>query len=74
MRRIALSLSTIVFALVSAYAQTQTVGVFMYTENAFEGYTLLTPTSSMKSFLINNCGEVVNEWKVITDQGYAHTF
>lgn len=63
MRRRALLLISFAFALVSAYAQTQTVGVFTYEEAAYEGYTLLTPNSSMKSYLINNCGEVVNEWE-----------
>ena len=63
MRRIALLLSTFAFTLISAYAQTQTVGVFTYEGAAFEGYTLITPNSSMKSYLINNYGEKVNEWE-----------
>ncbi|WP_422105744.1 aryl-sulfate sulfotransferase [Winogradskyella sp.] len=37
-----------------------TVGTISITEDAFEGYTLFT--SNTKTFLINNCGEVVNEW------------
>lgn len=41
------------------YSQ-NTVGTISITEDAFEGYTLFT--SNTKTFLINNCGEVVNEW------------
>jgi hypothetical protein len=37
-----------------------TVGVISNTSNAYNGYTLFT--SNKKSFLINNCGEVIHEW------------
>lgn len=45
-----------------AQGQTPTVGVLNQTEASFDGYTLLPVTASAKTFLINNCGEVVNEW------------
>lgn len=62
MRRLALAFTFIGFTIASVFSQTQTVGVFTYTEEAFEGYTLLTQNKSQTSYLINNCGEVVNEW------------
>ena len=45
-----------------AQGQTPTVGVLNQTEASFDGYTLLPVTASAKTFLINNCGEVINEW------------
>jgi hypothetical protein len=33
------------------------------TGEPFEGYTLFSPLSSTKTFLINNDGEIVHEWK-----------
>ncbi len=46
----------------SVQGQTLTVGVLNQTEASFDGYTLLPVTASAKTYLINNCGEVVNEW------------
>ncbi|MFK7780906.1 aryl-sulfate sulfotransferase [Psychroserpens sp.] len=37
-----------------------TVGTISITEDAFDAYTLIS--IHKKSFLLNNCGEVVNEW------------
>ena len=37
-----------------------TVGTTFINQNVFEAYTLIT--ANTKSFLINNCGEVINEW------------
>ena len=45
-----------------ATAQTTTVGVFTNGESSFDGYTLLAPMPGFETFLINNCGEVVNQW------------
>ena len=43
-------------------AQDQTVGVFLNTSEAVNGYTLFSPVSGMKTYLIDNCGEKVKEW------------
>ncbi len=40
----------------------QTVGIFMNSQEAFDGYTLLDPHVSFDAYLINNCGEKVHEW------------
>ncbi len=43
------------------YAHAQnTVGAISITEDAFEAYTLISINT--KAYLINNCGEVINEW------------
>ncbi|WP_405205397.1 aryl-sulfate sulfotransferase [Aquimarina sp. LLG6339-5] len=52
--------------LVSSYSYSQnTLGTIANTEKSLNGYTLFSPNSSIipsKTFLINNCGEIVNEW------------
>ncbi|MDA0728917.1 MAG: aryl-sulfate sulfotransferase [Bacteroidetes bacterium] len=42
--------------------QTQTVGVFLNSESSYNGYTLLDPMGSTTTYLIDNCGQVVNTW------------
>jgi hypothetical protein len=44
-------------------AQTQTVGNFINSSQAFDGYNLIAPQSSFNTYLIDNCGRVVNEWE-----------
>jgi hypothetical protein len=39
------------------------VGDFWSEEEAFEGYTLFSPVVSLKTYLINNSGEIVHQWK-----------
>ena len=46
----------------AVFAQTQTVGVFTNSESSFNGYTLYAPIPGFDTYLINNCGEVVNQW------------
>ena len=43
-----------------SFTKAQTVGTTFINQNVFEAYTLIT--ANTKSFLINNCGEVINEW------------
>ena len=58
-----LLLTYLAFAVYSnTSAQTQTVGAFTNTENSYDGYTLYAPIPGFDTYLINNCGEVVNEW------------
>lgn len=40
----------------------QTVGLFLNTPDAFEGYTLFAPLNSTETYLIDNCGEKVHSW------------
>jgi hypothetical protein len=45
-----------------ALAQDQTVGTFLNTPDSFHGYTLLDPMGSANTYLIDNCGQVINTW------------
>jgi hypothetical protein len=40
----------------------QTVGLLYHDQAVSEGYTLFTPQKNNKTFLVNSCGEKVNEW------------
>ncbi len=54
---IALSIYFIIFS--TSYAQ-NTVGTVLNTSESFNGYTLFT--AQTETYLINNCGEVINQW------------
>ena len=43
-------------------AQTPTVGLLYLDNVVTEGYTLFTPEVNNSVYLINNCGEKINEW------------
>jgi hypothetical protein len=39
-----------------------TVGTIVYTADSQEGYTLFCPINSFQSYLVDNCGRIVNSW------------
>lgn len=48
----------------STQAQTKTLGLFEYNvDEAFEAYTLFSPNESTNTYLIDNCGHLVNTWE-----------
>ncbi len=50
--------------LTSSSGQTQTVGLFLNdTTKAFKGYTLFAPKQNTMTYLINNDGRIINQWK-----------
>lgn len=49
--------------------QEQTLGLFQNGENAFNGYTLLS--NNEWSYLIDNCGNIVNEWESTHKTGHG---
>lgn len=53
-----------------ANAQEATVGTRHYASAAFEGYSLLSPVSYHTTFLLNNCGEIINEWQGIDNNAF----
>jgi len=57
-------------------AQERTVGLIAYEEGSYNGYTLFSPMASDITYLIDNCGEKVNEWNFESLPGllaYLHT-
>ncbi|MEM1323072.1 MAG: aryl-sulfate sulfotransferase [Bacteroidota bacterium] len=50
------------FLLINTSSAQRTVGIFQNESDAFDGYTLIAPSGTRMVWLINNCGEVVNEW------------
>lgn len=53
--------------MISGYSQAPTVGLKQNTAAAYNGYTLFTGMDSQDTYLINNCGEVINVW---TSEGF----
>ena len=49
-----------IFILTSLLNAQNTVGIISIDNNAYDGYTLFT--SFKDTYLINNCGEVINQW------------
>ncbi len=47
---------------IKSNAQTPTVGLRYHDSTAFDGYTLFSPEKNTSVFLINSCGEKINEW------------
>ena len=44
-------------------SQTPTIGLLYSADNISEGYTLFSPENNKAVYLINNCGEKINEWE-----------
>lgn len=60
MRTIILSL--LFFLNINLIISQNTLGVLVNTANSLNGYTLFAPMASKETYLINNCGEVINQW------------
>jgi hypothetical protein len=39
-----------------------TVGTISNSPGSYNGYTLLAPLASTETYLINNCGQIINQW------------
>ena len=53
----------------SALLGQNTIGVLNNTENAYDAYTLYAPISYTSTYLIDNCGRVINQWESEFDPG-----
>jgi len=62
-RKKATSILILILAFVPFSAQAQTVGLFEYDPGSFNGYTLLAPSPSTTTYLIDNYGRVVHKWE-----------
>jgi len=51
------------------FGQTPTVGLRYSAAGVSDGYTLFTPEKNNKVFLVNNCGEKINEWEFSENPG-----
>lgn len=47
---------------ISLLGQDRTVGVFNIDNDLFDGYTLFSPAANTTTYLINECGQLVNSW------------
>lgn len=52
-----------------SYSQTPTIGLLEFDTNVSDGYTLFTPLKNNEVYLINNCGEKVNQWSFTEKPG-----
>lgn len=52
----------ILFLLTTPIQAQQTVGLFLNDSLAYNGYTLVSSNSAKNTYLIDNCGRVVNTW------------
>jgi len=68
MIRIICAFLCLTYILSYSYSQ-QTVGLFLNSQNSYNGYTLF-PTPSDEVFLIDNCGSFINKWQV-SAKGYG---
>ena len=70
MKRTILATLLYTVSLSLSYGQ-NTIGTLRNDSGAFAGYTLFSPNFSTQTYLINNCGEVVNEWTSAYRPGVA---
>lgn len=59
------------FTFSSSIGTAQTVGLFTNDSLAYNGYTFFAPGASTHSYLIDNCGELINEWVASNQAGLA---
>jgi len=45
------------------YGQDNTIGLLLCQEASHSGYVLFSPIRNRTAYLINNCGQVINEWE-----------
>ena len=60
--------------LLSFQINAQTIGTLLLEEDALEGYTFFSPFSGTKSWMVNNCGELINVWDRDFRPGLASYF
>lgn len=61
--KINLTLFLLIIAIGSANIHSQTIGLHYNTAESYNGYTLFAPLYGKTTYLIDNCGEMINSWK-----------
>lgn len=64
----------LLFLLCTFSLSSQTVGVKEYQPEALEGYTFFSPFSGTKAYMVDNCGNLINEWDRGTRPGLSAYF
>jgi hypothetical protein len=59
--KISIALSHL-FCTLGSFAQSPTIGLLHHSPGVSEGYVLFTPEQNNSAYLVNNCGEKINEW------------
>lgn len=49
----------------------QTVGLYLNTPKSFTGYTLMAPKHNIVTYLLDNTGHIVNQWKSAYEPGQS---
>lgn len=50
------------FCTLGSFAQSPTIGLLHHTPEVSDGYVLFTPEKNKGAYLVDNCGEKINEW------------
>jgi hypothetical protein len=58
----------LLFLVLTIHAQ-NSVGSITVENNVYDGYTLFTPNASTETYLIDNCGQIINQWSSTYDPG-----
>ncbi len=64
----------VVFLFWGITPKAQTVGVVQHGDNVEPGYVLFSPLTNSKTYLIDECGQVINEWQSIGSPGMSAKF
>lgn len=68
--RTTLFICAVLVCFISTQAQ-NTIGTITNAQGTFNGYTLYAPAGHTETYLINNCGEIVNQWTSTVAPGNA---
>ncbi len=71
MKKIIVLILFILSGINKSESQTPTLGLMQNEAGSFDGYTLFSPNTYSKSYLIDNCGNMVNSWQGSSQPGLS---
>jgi len=74
MGRLLLSLFILLLFNVILTSQNRTVGTLRYNEEALDGYTFFSPFAGRSAYMVDNCGNLINQWEQGSLPGLAAYF